>query len=195
MREILKYIDEKGVEIIIKKETFEYSPKNLSETYSENGKKIYTKQYENGRLSNISFYAYSNEELQTILKEKNGDTSITFIHYKNSYKITEYLAYKENILIGNMITVYDKDENCICFKKYEMKGSELICTITDKSYFDKGEKKYEFIYNEDGTCFMIDSVQTYQEDIFAWDIGTSHTDFTWDGFEYYKNTEPLIPEI
>ena len=90
--------------------------------------------------------------------------------------------------------VDDKNGNCICFKKYEMEGSELICTIIEKSYFENGEKKYEFVYNPDGSCFMIDSVQTFQEDIFAWDIGTSNTDFTWDGFEYYRNTEPLIPE-
>jgi len=40
---------------------------------------------------------------------------------------------------------------------------------------------------------MIDSVETYQQEIFAWDIGTSKTDFIWDGFEYYKNSEPLVP--
>ncbi len=194
MNEVSKYTNENGIEISVEKSTSEYLPEYLFETYSENGKKIYKKTYKNGEVSNIAFYAYSNEEVQTILKEKNGNSSIIFIYYQNSYKITEHLYYKENRLTGNMITVYDKDENCICFKKYEMEGSELICTIIEKSYFENGKKKYDFIYNKDGTCFMIDSVQTFQEDIFAWDIGTSNTAFTWDGFEYYKNTEPLIPE-
>lgn len=40
---------------------------------------------------------------------------------------------------------------------------------------------------------MIERLGAYQEDIFAWDTGTSETDFTWDGFEYYRNAEPLVP--
>jgi antitoxin component YwqK of YwqJK toxin-antitoxin module len=194
MKEINKYINENGIEISIEKESSEYLPEYLFETYSENGKKIYQNTYKDGELSNVSFYAYSNEEVQTILDKKEGNASITFIYYQNSYKIKEQLAYTDKKLIGNMITVQDRNENHICFKKYELKDSELVCTTTDKSYYENGEEKFAFIYNEDGSCFMIDRVGTYQEDIFAWDIGTSNTDFTWNGFEYYKNVDPLVPE-
>jgi hypothetical protein len=80
-------------------------------------------------------------------------------------------------------------------KNYVLENSELTCIITDKSFYENGAEKFAFIYNNDGSCFMIDKVGAYQEDIFAWDIGISETDFSWDGFEYYRNAEPLIPYI
>lgn len=194
MKEISKYIDENGIEVSVEKRVLESLPEYLFETYSENGKITHEKTYLNGELSNLSIYAYSDDEVELIVKNKEKNASITFINHQDFYKITEHLAFTDNKLVGNMITVEDKDANHICFKKYELQNSELTCTIIDKSYYENGIKIYDFEYNKDGSCFMIYSAQTFQEDIFAWDIGTSNTDFTWNGFEYYKNADPLVPE-
>ena len=194
MKEISKYIDENGIEVSVEKKVLESLPEYLFETYSKNGKITHKKTYLNGELSNLSIYAYSNEEVESTVKKNGGNASITFIHYQNFYKITEHLVYTDNKLVGNMITVEDKDANHICFKKYELRNSELTCTIIEKKYYENGIEIYDFEYNKDGSCFMIYSTQTFQEDIFAWDIGTSNTVFTWDGFEYYKNVDPLVPE-
>lgn len=193
MSEIVQYINDDGVEIIIKKEISEALPEFYFETYFENGKAICEKQYENGKLSNVSFYAYSTDEMEGILKDKKGNVFIIFIYYERSYKITENLAFSENSMVGKTITVQDHNEDLICFKKFEPENSGLVCTITDKSFYENGVEKFAFIYNKDGSCFMIDRPGAYQEDIFASDIGTSKTDFTWDGLEYYRNAEPLIP--
>ncbi|MEG1589248.1 hypothetical protein [Chryseobacterium sp.] len=193
MSEIVQYINDNGVEIVLKKEISEPLPEFYFETYFENGKAKFEKQYENGELNNISFYAYSNDEIESILKDKKGNVFVTFIYIDRYYKITENLTFRENNIISKTITVQDQNEDQICFKKYELKNSDLVCTITDKSFYENGSEKFAFIYNDDGSCFMIDRVGAYQEDIFAWEIGTSETDFTWDGFEYYRNAEPLIP--
>ncbi len=37
-----------------------------------------------------------------------------------------------------MSTVQDKNADHICFKKYEWQGSELVCTYTDKSFYENG---------------------------------------------------------
>lgn len=193
MSEIVQYTNDDGVEITIKKEISESLPEFYFETYFENGKLICEKQYENGELNNVSFYTYSNDEIESILKDKKGNVFITFIYYNRSYKVTENLAFRERSIVSKTILVQDQNQDQICFKKYELENSELTCIITDKSFYENGAEKFAFIYNNDGSCFMIDKVGAYQEDIFAWDIGTSKTDFTWDGFEYYRNAEPLIP--
>lgn len=193
MNEIIQYINNDGVEIIIKKEISESLPEFYFETYFENGKAMCKKQYENGVLSNVSFYAYSNDEVESIVKDKKGNVFIAFVYHHSIYKITENIAFRENSIVSKTITIQDQNENLICFKKFELENSELVCTVTDKSFYENGTEKFAFIYNTDGSCFMIERVGTYQEDIFAWDIGTANTDFTWDGFEYYRNAEPLIP--
>ena len=193
MSEVVQYINDDGVEIIIKKEISDSLPEFYFETYFENGKAMYEKQYENGELNNVSYYAYSHDEIESILKDKKGNVFITFIYYNRSHKITENLAFRENNIISKTIIVQDQNEDLICFKKFELENSELVCTITEKSFYENGVEKFAFIYNNDGSCFMVDSVGAYQEDIFSRDIGTSKTDFTWGGFEYYRNAEPLIP--
>lgn len=194
MNEIQHYTDANGNRISIQKEEIDSLPGYLIETYSENDIIIHEKTYKNGLLKNISFYAYSEEEITSIVIKNNGNVSIVYQYHQNSYTISETLTYCDHTLILKMATVKDCDNNIICFKKYEPKNDVLTCTITDKSYYQDGINIYDFEYNPDGSCFIITSVQTYQEDIFAWDIGTDNTDFTWNGLEYYQNAEPLVPE-
>lgn len=188
------YTDANGIKITIEKETSDYLPDYLFETYSENDIIIHKKTYINGELSNISFYAYSEADIDRLVHAENGTVSITFMYHQNTYKVTENLTYIDHLLTDKRITVEDANTNIICYKKYEPKDGLLTCVLTDKSYYKDNVNIYDFEYYPDGSCFMITSVQTYQEDIFAWDIGTDATNFTWNGFEYYQNAEPLIPE-
>ena len=55
---------------------------------------------------------------------------------------------------------------------------------------------YAFNYNLDGSCFSVDQPQISDIDatFMASEIGTNpEVIFTWSGFEYYQNAEPLIP--
>lgn len=101
--QIVQYINDDGVKIIIKKEISESLPEFYFETYFENGKAMCKKQYENGELHNVSFYAYSNDEIESILKDKEGNVFITFIYHDRSYKITENLAFRENNIVSKLL--------------------------------------------------------------------------------------------
>ncbi|MEO4004693.1 hypothetical protein [Flavobacterium sp. CAU 1735] len=194
MEDIHHYTNANGTKITIEKTKSDYLPDYLFETYSENDTIIHKKNYINGELSNIAFYAYSEADIDRLVNEQNGTASITFIYTQNAYQVTEDLTYTDHILTDKRITVTDANANIICYKKYEPKEGVLTCVLTDKSYYKDNVNIYDFEYYPDSSCFMITSVQTYQEDIFAWDIGTDATDFTWNGFEYYQNAEPLVPE-
>ncbi|NRR92555.1 hypothetical protein HSX10_13355 [Winogradskyella undariae] len=186
LNEISKYIDNNGDEITIKKETLKDLPEYLFETHFKNGRIMFKIQYEDGKEPITSTYAYSEKEVQQIL-EKNKDASINWLYLKNSYSIEESLCFKNKKVSSKFVSVNDKGGNNICLKKYNLKDSRLTLLWTEKRYFENGIEIYSFEYSEDGSCFHIDSVQTYQEDIFAWD-------FEWENFEYYRNVEPTIPE-
>ncbi|MBP6458964.1 MAG: hypothetical protein KA264_02605 [Crocinitomicaceae bacterium] len=189
MNEVNKYIDENGVEITIEKRgNYPF----VREIYSENGIKKHQKIYDNGKLSNISFYAYSSNEIDVLVKNKKS-VSVIFIYFNGVYEIKEYLDYFKNKLIEKRISVSDKLDNLICFRIYKLDNSILIPIRTDKSYFVNEVQKYSFEYNEDGTIFMIYD-EEFDEKIYPSDIGVNPNEtFTWESFEYYKCAEPLIP--
>lgn len=193
MAETVKYIDENGNEITVERSTVESLPGFLFETFFENGKRLFEKQYEAGKLTSLSVCAYSEEEISGIL-ERDENASIIFLYNKNNHDIREDLQYENGKLAEKFVTVKDKDGNTICFQKFELKNMVLTPVLIEKSYYENGVEKYDFEYDKNGNCYIIHSVQTYQEDIFAWDIGKPDTEFTWAGMEYYKYSEPTVPE-
>jgi len=108
------------------------------------------------------------------------------------------LKYLDGLLIYKKKFVSDKND-LIFLAEYD--------PITDKhlwaeKYYndDEGNWIYTFIYNKDGSCFSIDRhgdewVCDPGSEFMAKDIGTfRNRDFTWDGLEYYRNVEPIVPE-
>jgi len=80
MEDIHHYTDTNGTKITIEKTKSDYLPDYLFETYSENDTIIHKKTYINGVLSNISFYAHSEADIDRLVNEQNGTASITFIY-------------------------------------------------------------------------------------------------------------------
>lgn len=186
----IKNIDENGNEFSIQRET---SNGYETEIRSKNDILISQTILKDGKFESISYFVFSIEQLNKMI-EQNNMISFIYRHFQNSYRIDEYLDYNNQILTGKMISVYNSNNESICFQKHQIVNGETISKFTEKSYYENGEEKYAFEYNQDGTCFMIDSVQTCQDDIFGWEIGTSKTNFTWKGFEYYQFQNPLLPE-
>jgi hypothetical protein len=187
----IKYNNELGNEI-------SYSQvNNLQEyfkVYLENNLPFKKERYQNGLLVNTSFYVTSLSQIDTILLTNPG-VSFEYEHFVNGYKVKEYLSYNNNVLAYKRVLVYNSIDETICYCRYKLEGNVFIPEETEKYYYENGELKYKFDYiNNNGTLYMIYDEVLYQSDIYPEDIGnTDITNFTWAGFEYYQNAEPIIP--
>jgi len=170
---------------------------NLQEYYKvflENNLHFKEERYQNGLLVNTSFYVTSQSQIDTLLLTNPG-VSFEYEHLVNGHKVKEYLSYNNSILAYKRILVYNSIGETICYCRYKLEGNIFIPEETEKYYYENGELKYKFDYiNNDGNLYMIYDEEFYQSDIYPEDIGNSDkTDFTWTGFEYYQNAEPIIP--
>jgi hypothetical protein len=188
MENLETFTDEFGIEFTIKKEKIvDYD----IHTYLENGKEKFKKVFDNGVFSYVAYFAYSKEDLENII-EKYKTVKIEYIHFVNSYKVVEYITYRNKVLEERNISVIDSNNNNICFRKHEIENGKEISFWNEKNYYENGEMKYLFDYNKDGTCFIVNDYESLS-DIYPHNIGTEKTNFTWIGFEYYQFSEPLIP--
>ncbi|RRJ92887.1 hypothetical protein [Flavobacterium macacae] len=194
MNRIPDFLIKNDKEISVKNKKLPYGENYHSELFFINEKIIFEKRYQDDQLYQTLYYAYSQYEITDILKNEINAT-IVYEYFENSFKITEYKNHKDGIETDKNVSVENSNGECICFTKYKLVDGQLsqISTETDKNYYETGELKYVFEYNEDGSCFMIHNYQDPQGDIFGWDIGKPDIKFTWEGFEYYKNAEPIIP--
>lgn len=188
--ETIKYTDQRNKEVSEdQKDKLEY----FFKTYYTDEKPIRCENYKNGEFRGNTYYVISLEEITARL---NVESTVSFQYTYNhkKYSIEEYLHYDSGILTSKIISVRDSHNNTICFAKYEMEDGLLKLGMIEKHYYEDGEFKYDFDYDSDGSCFLIYDVQNFQSDIFVWSIGEPHVRFTWEGFEYYRYKEPIIPE-
>lgn len=186
-----KYQNQFGKEITQKQ--IDLGLEYFSKIYYENGVPKIEETYKNGQLINTSKYVSTEQEIinELIL---NPNASFDYIFVENGYKIHEIRTYGNNILTGKGVTVFNSENKIICSRNYTVENGIITHQRTEKSYYDSnGELLYNFDYNADGTCFLISNEQDPQGDIYAWNIGDADVPFTWQGFEYYQNEEPLIP--
>ncbi len=152
--------------------------------------------YKNGKLINTNYSITSYEEMDELLRS-NPYASFSVYSFVNNYSVYDMLDYLDNQVKSKIKIVNDNSGNTICFQKYDPKTELPNYLDTDKSYYDaSGLEIYKFVYNADGSCFSIDRVQLIEpgSEFMAKNIGTDHDiNFTWKGFEYYQNAEPLIP--
>ncbi len=151
--------------------------------------------YENGTLLSTSYVVTSQQEIDSIL-QKYPTVSFKYSYTVGNYHLEEYLSYNNNILSYRSINVI-YNENIICNKLYKLNDTNnLVHYYTDKYYYlSNGTHKYTFDYGPDGNCYIIHDEEFYQSDIYAWNIGVDpDVTFTWTGFEYYQNIDPLVPE-
>jgi len=163
-------------------------------TYYENSQATKTEYYVNGALQNTSYIVQSQSDIDSILIN-NPTTSFEYLYNQSSYSINESTAYVEGILTEKRINVFNSTGGLICSKLYKLINNVLTDIKTEKYYYDSNnDAKYYFIYNDDGTCFEIGDLQIDNADFYAWSIGVDpDVTFTWTGFEYYQNANPLIP--
>lgn len=187
-----KYTNELGKEVRIEKR-FNDLTNTLEEDYFENGNLIHRTYSENGEYKARHYFAFSVDQMNQLV-DKIPTISIIYTTRTNGYEIEEAIDFVDKVIMEKRIFVTDKFCKNICFRLIQFENGAAKLSSTEKKYYEEGSLKYIFDYNPDGTCFMIENCQTYQEDIFAWDIGTDKTNFTWKGFEYYQFADPLVPE-
>lgn len=163
-------------------------------TFFEDNIPVKEERYENNELVNTSYFVSTLKEINDILFTQ-PTSSFDYTYTQNNFHIKESLSYQNGILVDKNISVFDNDQNNICYRKFIFQNGIGVPESTQKYYYINGELKYTFDYNLDGTCFIISDEQDFQSDIYAWNIGNpDYTDFTWNGFEYYQFAEPLIPD-
>jgi hypothetical protein len=188
----ISHTNEHGIEVRTERRFYE-SINTLEEDYFENGNLIHRTHFENGEFKARLYFAFSIEQVNQLIDD-SPTIKIIYRTWKNGYQIDEYIDCIDKILTAKRISVTNKSGDNICFRLLQFENGAVKLSTTEKSYFEHGELKYLFDYNPDGTCFMVNNFQSYQEDVFASDIGTDKTDFTWKGFEYYQFADPLVPE-
>jgi len=192
MEKQTKYINELGAEVTIERRVYE-AINTVEEDYSENGKLIHRTIFEGEVFQTLLYFAFSVDEIN-LLVGKHSTVSIIHRMWENGFLVEEYIQYVDKIIASKRIAVINSRGENICFRHVQFENGITKEVGTEKRYFKDGQEKYLFDYNSDGTCFMINNTQSFQEDIFPWDIGTDKTDFTWTGHEYYKFADPLVPE-
>ncbi|GGI27581.1 hypothetical protein [Pedobacter mendelii] len=151
--------------------------------------------YSKGVLVVTSYNLISHDNVQSIL-DSDPHASFQIESQQGDYKLFECLSYKDKILVDKQIYVEIIPINeTICRHYFDLPSNAIKHTSTIKIYYDlNGKELYEFEYNADGTCFHINNLQEYQSDFYAHNIGVDpDLEFTWQGFEYYQFSEPLIP--
>ncbi len=188
--EIIKYTDQMGNEV---GEEQRYALEHFFKTYYKDGKPVKCEIYKQGKFLRHIYHVRTEDEIRSILVAE-PTVSFEYEYYQNNCRIRESRSYENGIVTPSWFSVYDNTGNYICSAQFEADKGELKPLRIEKYYYENGERKYEFNYNKDGSCFIIYDMQEYQSDIYAWSIGEPHIKFTWDGFEYYRTAEPIIPE-
>ncbi|WP_026904657.1 hypothetical protein [Pedobacter glucosidilyticus] len=158
-----------------------------------NGIPTKKERYEFNQLISKSYFVTSNVQISNILLNE-PDTSFYYTYYTNNYKVQEMLSFKNAVLMGKWVTVWDQQGNDICFTKFDVQTNQLIPRDTEKSFYENGEERYFFEYDpHTGNCLMIYD-KPYGDVIYPNRIGVDPDEpFTWQGKEYYQHAEPLIP--
>lgn len=191
MNIVIKFQNEFGHEI--SQQQINNGLENYSKVFYKDGELTMEETYSNGILVNTSKYVSSKIEIANELLI-NPNATFDYIYYESAYRLHEIRSYQKGILIDKVVKVYDLNNKIICYRDYEIEEGDIISYSTEKKYYDENENLlYSFDYNDDGSCFLIVNELEDQADIYAWSVGEHGVNFTWQGFEYYKNAEPLIP--
>jgi len=169
---------------------------NYSQVIIDDNNQKIINTFVNGVLNGTTYTISSENDIAQILL-LNPNASFTIASVTNGYDISESQSYKDGQLIYKNKAVGDSSGNCICVQNYDINTGLPVYMDTIKTYYDEtGTSVYEFVYNNDGSCSLIDQIQVidFGAEFLASQIGTDpDITFTWEGFEYYQNAEPLIP--
>lgn len=191
MKIVIKFQNEFGHEI--SQQQITNGLEHYSKVFYEDGVLTMEETYSNGVLVNTSKYVSSEVEIVNELLI-NPNATFDYIYYESGYRLHEIRSYQQGFLIDKVTKVYDLNSKIICYRDYEIKEGNIISYSTEKKYYDENANLlYSFDYSDDGSCFLIANELEDQADIYAWSVGEHGVNFTWQGFEYYKNAEPLIP--
>lgn len=153
---------------------------------------------ENKLVERTYYYYYldDSESISSLLPTyQNKKVSFYNVSYVNNYKVEDIYSYENGVLKGRSKSILNNQKQLICYQKLDLITNQIINNATQKFYYENNKSRYTFEYDEFGNCFMIHDNMFAQEDIFAWDIGANETSFTWQGFEYYQQAQPLIPSL
>ncbi|REC63576.1 hypothetical protein DRF65_05650 [Chryseobacterium pennae] len=151
-------------------------------------------QLENGVVEITYYHLDASESINELLllypDQKVSFSTITDI---GSYRIEYVFLYEKGRLTEQKKWIMNKNDQYICLQKFDTITGLLINNATEKYYKDE-TSSYTFEYDQSGNCFMIHNETDGEKDIFGWEIGNPRCSFTWNSFEYYQYSEPLLPE-
>ncbi|WP_036692814.1 hypothetical protein [Pedobacter glucosidilyticus] len=189
MATTIKYRSDSGQEV-----TFEQTRQmeSYNKIFLENNVPVSKERYELNKLVNKSYNVTSTEEIDNILL-REPNSSFDFVRYQSIYKVHEIRSYKNGMLTDKSATVWNEQNNLIGYAKFDVQTNNIIPGKTEKSFYENGEERYFFEYDQYGNCLMIYD-EPYGDVIYPNRIGVDPDEpFTWQGKEYYQHAEPLIP--
>lgn len=190
MIETTKYLNEIGKEISNQEKT---TLDKYSKLYYHDGKKNKIESYVFNQLKGTTYFVNSQLQLQEILS-KNPNASFILLYNSGGFSFSKYIGYSNSIMDEKKVFIQNELGQNICTRIYSYNGIVVKGFNTEKSYYEDGEERYSFEYNQAGTCFLIHDMKYDQNDIYASSIGdSSKTDFTWKGMEYYEFADPIDP--
>ena len=156
--------------------------------------------YTDGNIQYVEYFLEIDEE-DIQIRSQYSNIGITF--YKEEIIQGNYRKYNvedqdpDGTISSKRIEVLDQNNDIIYSSVLDVDTNEVE-TIFKSAYDDNGEYLYEFEYNLDGTLDQVDIMisddyhptGTFRPE----DIGVDpELQFSWEGFEYYQNAEPIIP--
>ncbi|MEG4904760.1 hypothetical protein [Microcoleus sp. F10-A1] len=159
---------------------------------------------ENG-IEGIEYYLAPNETIEQVFERFPNEKTITFYTDKETRgiysKYTELVVDNYYNILGKRIQVYGNDLLPIYDQALDVNTNEKL--HFDKTYYDRVRNiHYEFEYDrttgdfkqltvtDNGNNFDVKNWMVYPHMV---GVGRNPFDFDWEGFEYYKHADPILP--
>jgi hypothetical protein len=166
--------------------------------------------FNNGKLEWVEYFLGNEENPNIVLQQYEGVGRMAL--YKNAvisgiYRKYDVEYYDSNqILERKSIEVFkgfNVDENLPIYLKTIDPVTDAVIYFEKAFYDNENNLTYIFTYDSDTGNFINLNIEdpafyvdTDDHDFGSDDIGIGNNpyDFDWEGFEYYQNAEPVIPE-
>lgn len=160
--------------------------------YYENERIIKKEYYSNKQLSSISYYLDEfNDIVSDILDSKIEINYIKENRINSDYKKIEIKTLQFGVL--NLTSIHIEElnsQNIIYSKTLDSKGNQIKL----EKYFYEGEDlKYIFEYFENGEVYMINIFDGIDSEQLHYSSNLCKN-FDFEGLEYYKDGDQIIPE-
>ncbi|MBU2929726.1 hypothetical protein [Winogradskyella psychrotolerans] len=199
----MKYFDFNGKEFL-EKELRNYKDYHKAEL-NENGSFRLIETYQNSELDSLNAFIESELETKLFFENYPNLEIIEFCQLQerkgNYCKFFNFYINKHNIKSGGSVIVIENGNLLPIYENNNEDNDRTNKSLWKYYYFYDLNVEFEFEYDSNGEFKQLsvydvnmicdsDNTSIYPNNV---GIGKNDFNFNWKGMEYYKNSEPIIP--